>query len=115
MKKLLGLALLVSLTSACGMLYTDVRGPRAYRSSTPSEVKSSPTDTVVTGQACAQSALFLVAWGDAGYAAACRDALGAGMSDWVLYDVKSDSHVKSVLLGIYTKVCTRVTGKAARP
>ncbi len=114
MKRTLFLALLASLTSACGILYTDVRGPRAYRSSTPSEVKAAPTDEIVTGQSCAQSVLFLVAWGDAGYAAACRDALGAHQ-DSVLYDVKSDAQVTSVLLGIYTKACTRVTGKAARP
>jgi hypothetical protein len=54
-----------------------------------------------------------VAWGDGGYAAAVKNALAG--RDAILYDVKCDIKVNSVLLGLYTKVCTKVTGKAAKP
>lgn len=99
--------------SACGMIYTNIHGPRSYRSATPREVNALPEDPVVSGEACNQSVLFLVAWGDGGYAAAVRRAL-EGRPDAILYDVKSDVRVLSALVGVYTKVCTRVTGKAAR-
>lgn len=101
------------LFSGCGILYTNVRVPRAYRSATPSDVKSSPSDPVVSGEACTTSVLFLVAWGNAGYAAAADKALkdhpGA-----VLYDVRADMRAQSIL-GLYTRTCTIVTGKAAQP
>ncbi|MBI2468432.1 MAG: hypothetical protein HYV62_11555, partial [Candidatus Rokubacteria bacterium] len=88
-----GLAILT--LAGCGLLYTDVRAPRAYRSATPSDVKAAPTDQTVSGQACYQSLLYLVAWGDAGYAAATANALG-GDAAAILYDVKAD--VKATLL-----------------
>jgi hypothetical protein len=97
----------------CGILYTNIHAPRSYRSAAPSEVKASPTDEALTGMSCYQSWLFLVSWGDAGYAAAVKNALGG--RDAILYDVKADMKVNNVLLGLYSKVCTRVTGKAAKP
>ena len=96
----------------CGMLYTNIHSARSYRSATPAEVKASPTDETVSGMGCNQSVLYLVAWGDGGYAAAVKNALGG--RDAILYDVKCDIKVNSVLLGLYTKVCTKVTGKVAK-
>ena len=98
--------------SGCGVIYTNVRLPRAYRSAVPSEVKAAPSDPVVSGKSCNKSALFLFAWGDASYAAAAKNALGSD-SDGVLYDVKSDLSAFS-LLGIYTKTCTLLTGKMGK-
>jgi hypothetical protein len=112
-----GSALLLAaafLLSGCGALYTNIGTPRAYRSATPADVKSAPSDPVVVGRACARSILFLVAWGDTGYAAATRDALRDHPDD-VLYDVRSDMQVRAYALGAYTEVCTIVTGRIARP
>ncbi len=94
----------------CGILYTNIHSPRAYRSAAPSEVKTTLSDPSVTGEACSQSVLFLVAWGDAGYGAAVANAL-KDHADAVLYDVKCDIKVRSFVLGLYTKVCTEVSGK----
>lgn len=112
MRKPLLLALLLATLSGCGLVYTNVHSGRAYRSATPADVKAAPGDETVSGQACNQSVLFLVAWGDGGYAAATKDA-AAGRAGF-LYDVKSDIKVTSVLLGLYTKVCTKVTGRLAK-
>jgi hypothetical protein len=105
---------LTALTlSGCGLIYTNVRVPRTYRSATSGEVKAQKTDRIVSGEACNYSALFLVAWGNGGYAAATQKAL-EGEPDSLLYDVKADVRAFSVL-GLYTKVCTIVTGKIAKP
>ena len=96
-----------------GCLYTNVHEPRAYRSATPSDVKASSSDETVTGEACSHSVLFLVAWGDAGYAAATGKAL-EGKPGAILYDVKTDTKATSLLLGLYSRLCTIVTGKAAK-
>ena len=109
--KIAGLLLAASLISGCGLLYTNVRVPRSYRSATPADVKSSPTDPMVSGEACNQSVLFLFAWGNGGYGGAVKDAL-TSHPDGILYDVKSDSSLFS-LLGLYTRLCTQVTGKVA--
>jgi len=110
------IALLLFLAAAaqcgCGILYTNVHSARSYRSATPAEVKASPADETVSGMGCNQSLLYLVAWGDGGYIAAVKNALGS--RDAILYDVKCDIKVNSVLLGLYTKVCTKVTGKVAK-
>jgi hypothetical protein len=102
------------IIAGCGLVYTDVRMPRAYRSATPSDVQSQVTDRAVTGEGCNRSLLYLVAWGDASYAAAVRDALG-GDTDAVLYDVKADIKATAALLGLYAKVCTVVSGRVAAP
>lgn len=111
--RLLVLPLLAAATSACGILYTDVKLPRGYRSATPAEVKAAPDDATVTGKSCSRSALFLVAWGDSSYAAASKDALGT--KDGILYDVRADMKVNSYVLGLYTKVCTVLSGRVAKP
>jgi hypothetical protein len=107
------LALLAPLLSGCGLLYTDVKVPRGYRSATPIEVKASPDDPLLTGRSCQRSLLYLVAWGDSSYASAVRDAIGG--KDLILYDVRSDLKVESYLIGLYTHACTVITGKGAKP
>ena len=109
----LGLVLAAGTLSSCGILYTNIKVPRGYRTATPSEVKSASDDPTVTGQACNRSALFLVAWGDGSYAAALENALGK--RDGILYDVRADVKVNAYLLGLYTKVCTVLSGKVAKP
>lgn len=99
-------------SAGCGLIYTDVRVPRAYRSAAPSDVQGNIADRMVTGEACNRSLLYLVAWGDASYAAAVRDALG-DKTDAILYDVKADIKATTVLLGLYAKVCTVVSGRIA--
>lgn len=105
--------LVVAAVSGCGILYTNVKLPRGYRSAAPSEVKAAADDPLVTGTSCTRSALYLVAWGDSSYASAVKNALGD--KDAILYDVRADMKVDSYVLGLYTKVCTVVTGKAAKP
>ncbi|MBI3565473.1 MAG: hypothetical protein HY079_09785 [Elusimicrobia bacterium] len=104
---------LVAATSACGLLYTDIKVARGYRSATPAEVKAAPDDPLVSGKSCARSALYLVAWGDSSYASAVKDALGT--KDGILYDVRADLKVNAYVIGLYTKTCTIITGKVAKP
>ena len=105
--------LLAAATSASGILYTDVKVPRGYRSATPSDVKTSPDDPKVSGRSCSHSVLWLVAWGDESYDSALRDALKE--HDGIMYDVRSDLKVQGYLLGLYTKECTILSGKVAKP
>jgi hypothetical protein len=58
--------------------------------------------------------LYLVAWGNAGIAAATKKALEP-YPQATLYDVKTDVKVDSYVVGLYTKTCTIVTGKVAKP
>jgi hypothetical protein len=105
--------LFAAATSACGILYTDVKLPRGYRSATPSDVKTSPEDPTVSGRSCSRSVLWLVAWGDESYNSAMKDALKD--RDGIMYDVRSDLKVNAYVLGLYTKVCTILSGKVAKP
>jgi hypothetical protein len=111
--RLLSLPLLTAALSSCGILYTDVKVPRGYRSATPSDVKTAPDDPAVTGQSCSRSLLWLVAWGDTSYNSALKDALGT--RDGIMYDVRSDLKVNAYVLGLYTKTCTVLSGKVAKP
>lgn len=111
----LGIGLFWMYLNGCGLLYTDVHIPRAYRSATPGDLQSGRTEKTVSGEACNQSLFFLVAWGNGGYAAAVKKALEDEPPDSLLYDVKADTRAKSILLGLYTRVCTVVTGKVAHP
>ena len=99
--------------TGCGILYTNVRAPYEYRSATPGDVHADKADPQVVGTACSYSLLYLVAWGDAGYAASTEKALAANPGGF-LYDAKADIKITSVLLGLYTKSCTVMTGKVAR-
>jgi hypothetical protein len=108
------LVLLAALALLPGCLYTDIKVPRGYRSAAPSEVKSAPDDATVSGRGCNTTLLYLVAWGDASYATSVKRALD-GKADSILYDVRVDVKIDSYLLGLYTRVCTVVTGKAAKP
>jgi len=100
--------------SFTGCLYTNIHAPRAYRSATPADVKANTSDPTVSGRSCYRSALFLFAWGDAGYSAALADAL-SDKPNSVLYDVNTDTHVRSYVLGVYTRICTVVSGRVGRP
>ena len=113
MRKLLVLPLVAAALSGCGLLYTDIKVPRGYRTASPAEVKAAPDDPMATGKACNRSLLFLVAWGDGSYAAAVRDALGT--RDGIMYDVRADMKVDAYLVGLYTRVCTGVAGRVAKP
>lgn len=106
--------LLAGALTGCGLLYTNVRVPRAYRTAVPSDVHAAPDDPVVAGRACAYSVLYLVAWGDSGYSAAARDAL-KDQPGKLLYDVKTDVQASGVLLGLYARSCTHLSGRAAKP
>ena len=113
MKKAAGLIFFVLCTlHVSGCVYTNVRLPRAYRSATPSDVKAQHSDKTVTGETCAYSLLYLVAWGDGGYAGATRKAL-AETPEAILYDVKTDRKFETALMGLYTRFCTVVTGRVA--
>ena len=113
MPRWLLIPLFAAATSACGLLYTDVKVPRGYRSATPSDVKTAPDDPTVSGQSCSHSLLWLVAWGDTSYNTALKDALKE--RDGIMYDVRSDVKVNAYLLGLYTKACTILAGKVAKP
>jgi hypothetical protein len=105
--------LLAAATSACGILYTDIKLPRGWRTAAPSEVKSASDDASVRGESCTHSVLWLAAWGDSSYDKALKDALGG--RDGIMYDVRSDLKVQAYVLGLYTKQCTILTGKVAKP
>ena len=109
------LPLMLLAVSGCGILYTNVHAPRAYRSATPADVESHPDDPIVSGEACNRSILYLFAWGNGGYSPASREALKGQPPGSVLYDVKSDMSANSYVLGLYTQVCTIVTGKVSTP
>jgi hypothetical protein len=111
--RLLLIPLIVAATSACGLLYTDVKVPRGYRSATPSDVKTAPDDPMVSGRSCARSLLWMVAWGDESYDTALKNALKD--HDGIMYDVRSDVKLNLYLFGLYTKTCTILTGKVAKP
>jgi hypothetical protein len=109
----LALPLAAACLSSCGLLYTDIKVPRGYRTATPAEVKASPDDPTVTGKACNRSAIYLFAWGDGSYAAAVQNALGA--RDGIMYDVRADIKVNAYVLGLYTQACTMISGRVAKP
>ena len=107
------LFILAAATASCGLIYTNVKVPRGYRTATPAEGKSAPDDPTVTGRACNRSAMFLFAWGDGSYAAAVKDALGT--KDGIMYDVRADIKVNAYVLGPYTQPCTIVSGRLDKP
>ena len=108
------ISLCAGLISGCGLIYTNIRLPYSYNAATPSDVHADKEDPMVTGRSCNQSAIYLFAWGNAGYAAAVQKALDPYPKS-TLYDVKTDVKVDSYVLGLYTKSCTIVTGRVAKP
>jgi hypothetical protein len=98
--------------SATGCVYANVTTPLSYRAPTAQEAKIDAGAADVEGVACDHAVLGLVAWGDAGYAAAVADArVRSGAA--ALADLRSDTTFFNVLF-IYARSCTRVTGKAVR-
>ncbi len=104
---------LAAALGGCGILYTGIEEPYSYRSASPIDVKAAAADPIATGQACNQSLLFLVSWGNGGYIDAVNNALKGDTKD-VLYDVKADVKVQAYVLGLYARTCTVVTGKIGR-
>jgi TRL-like protein family len=102
-------AALVAL-AASGCVYTNVTMPLSYRSPTPSEV-AGPLGEDVDGKACSHNVLFLVAWGDGGYAAAVENAK-ARSGAALLADLRADTEGFNIL-GVYQRRCTRVRGRKA--
>ncbi len=105
------IALALLATGFSGCLYTNTYAPDSYRSATPIDVKAAISDPVVSGEGCTYSVLWLVSWGNSGYAIATQRALKTNPQG-VLYDVKSDLKVTSYLLGLWTRACTIVTGRS---
>jgi hypothetical protein len=103
------LSLVSLLLVSC--VYTNVNTPLSYRAPTPNEVRGNLGESV-TGEACNQAVLGLVAWGDGGYAAAVEDAKRRSGAT-LLADVRSDTKLFNVLF-VYAKACTRVTALAVR-
>jgi hypothetical protein len=104
-------AAVLGLVLASGCIYTNVTTPLAYRAATLQEAKAEGA-AEAEGLACDQLVLYMVAWGDAGYAAAVADAkLKSGASQ--LADVRADTTFFNVL-GVYQKACTRVTGRVVK-
>ena len=98
--------------SATGCVYANVTTPLSYRAPTAQEAKIEAGAPDVEGIACDHAVLGLVAWGDAGYAAAVADArTRSGATQFA--DLRSDTTFFNVLF-VYARACTRVTGKAVR-
>src|SRR6266850_966520 len=103
--KYIGIGLSAFFLNGCGLLYTNIRVPYSYNAATPADVHADKEDPTAIGQSCTRSVLYLVAWGDAGYATAVRKALESYPKS-TFYDVKMDVKVSSYLIGLYTKSCT---------
>jgi len=101
------LAALALPLTAC--LYSNVSAPLSYGSATPGDANGN-LGAQVTGKACNVGILWLVAVGDGGYEAAVKDALSRTPAPF-LVDVKADTDYENILLGLYQKQCTRVTGR----
>jgi hypothetical protein len=102
----------LAAVSATGCVYANVTTPLSYRAPTAQEAKIETGAADVEGVACDHAVLGLVAWGDAGYAAAVADAR-ARSGAAALADLRSDTTFFNVLF-VYARSCTRVTGKAVR-
>ena len=107
--RIVSTAFIVGSLASC--VYTNVNTPLAYRSPTPADVNG-PLGNEVTGEACSQVVLGMVAWGDGGYVAAVENAKAKGGAV-LLADVQSDRSVFNVL-GVYQKFCTKVRGRIAQ-
>lgn len=108
---LCAVAAVSGLLLSSGCVYTNVTTPLAYRAATLQEAKAQGA-AEAEGLACDQVVLCLVAWGDAGYAAAIADAK-AKSGATQLADVRADTTLFNVL-GVYQKACTRVTGRVVK-
>jgi TRL-like protein family len=108
------LGLSAFLLGGCGLLYTNIRVPYSYNAATPSDVHADKEDPTAIGRSCNQTVIYLVAWGNAGYAAAVQKALEP-YPKATLYDVKTDVKVESYVIGLYTRTCTIVTGRVSKP
>lgn len=107
----LALALLIA---APGCLYANVTTPLSYRSPTPADVGGiEHLGAEVSGRACNHSVLYLVGWGDGGYAKALDNARRQAPQA-VLADVRVDTEGMNVLAGIYQRGCTVVHARVVQ-
>ena len=103
--------LAVAALATTGCVYANVTTPLAYRAPTTQEAHAEAAADA-EGIACNRSVLGLVAWGDGGYAAAVADARArSGAAQ--LADLRADTTFFNVLF-LYSRVCTRVTGRVVR-
>ena len=101
----------VIAAAAGGCIYADVKTPLAYRAPTMQEAHAENASEA-EGIACNHGVLWLVGWGDGGYAAAVADAK-AKSGAVQLADVRADTTLFNVLF-FYERQCTRVTGRIVR-
>lgn len=100
-------------TLAPGCIYANVTTPLAYRSPTPGDVGGvAHLGPEVSGRACNHGVLYLVGWGDGGYARAL-DSARKQAPQAVLADVRADSNTFNVL-GVYQRVCTTVRARVVQ-
>ncbi|MGC1956003.1 MAG: hypothetical protein WA970_26215 [Gammaproteobacteria bacterium] len=109
-QRFLAVSLLVPFAVAgCGLEYTDVRVPRAYRSATPRDMQSHAPDRTVTGRGCqyglslpirGSSSLTRVSGGagHGGFQQALSDIRARHSQLRGIYDLKVDHHLFSVLM-----------------
>lgn len=103
--------LVLAVLASSGCIYANVTTPLAYRAPTTQEARAEGAADV-EGTSCNRSVLGLVAWGDGGYAAAVADARArSGAAQ--LADLRADTTFYNILF-IYSRACTRVTGRAVR-
>lgn len=106
-------AFFVVLLGLPGCLFTDVRTPLSYGSATPGDAGGS-LGKEVKGSACNHAVLWLIAFGDAGYDAAVRNARASTNAQY-LVDVKADTDYQNVLFGVYQTQCTYITARIPAP
>lgn len=116
MKKLLAWTAALSLlaTLGCaqvfsplpGLVFSSVKHPGRYE---PGET-TNPGGATITGESCAMSILGLISLGDWSVEAALK---AAGAEGKTLKNVAVD-HPSFNVLGLYSKVCTRVYAQVAQ-
>lgn len=110
----LRLPLILALaTFAPGCIYANVTTPLSYRSPTPGDVGGvAHLGAEVSGRACNHGVLYLVGWGDGGYARALDNARKQAPQA-VLADVRADSNGFNVL-GVYQRMCTTIHARVVQ-
>ncbi len=102
LKKIIGLAALAAFTSGCAMSNSAPVTGFAYTGAKGATAVTSNDVATKTGQSCATSYVGVVGLGDASIAAAAK---AGGITK--ISSVDSDN---TVILGVYAKNCTIVSG-----
>jgi hypothetical protein len=113
MKKILFALTAVTGLGACGgvsgLIYTDLTTSRNWISL---QRNDNTQAAEAHGEACGSSILGLIATGNAGFDAAYKAALASSGAN-SLWDVRADTR-NTTILGIFSTVCTEVTGKVSK-